>query len=111
MLTGGAGFIGSTLVSKLYKDNEILVYDNFSRDSLTYKNLKSKHLSIVKGDVLDSDLLARTVEDFRPQIAVHLASIAGVDTVIKNPVKTLEIILLGTFNFLRSFSYFSLNIC
>lgn len=107
MLTGGAGFIGSTLVSKLYKDNEILVYDNFSRDSLTYKNLKSKHLSIVKGDVLDSDLLARTVEDFRPQIAVHLASIAGVDTVIKNPVKTLEIILLGTFNFLRSLKKYS----
>lgn len=107
MLTGGAGFIGSTLVSKLYKDNEILVYDNFSRDSLTYKNLKSKHLSIVKGDVLDSHLLARTVEDFRPQIAVHLASIAGVDTVIKNPVKTLEIILLGTFNFLRSLKKYS----
>ncbi|MBS1514043.1 MAG: NAD-dependent epimerase/dehydratase family protein [Bacteroidetes bacterium] len=107
LLTGGAGFIGSTLVSKLYKDNEILVYDNFSRDSLTYKNLKSKHLSIVKGDVLDSDLLARTVEDFRPQIAVHLASIAGVDTVIKNPVKTLEIILLGTFNFLRSLKKYS----
>jgi dTDP-glucose 4,6-dehydratase len=107
LLTGGAGFIGSTLVSKLYKDNEILVYDNFSRDSLTYKNLKSKNITIVKGDVLDLAHLTKTIEDFRPQMAVHLASIAGVDTVMRNPVKTLEVILIGTFNFLNSLKKYS----
>lgn len=107
LLTGGAGFIGSTLVSKLYKDNEILIYDNFSRDSLKFKNIKSKNIHIIKGDVLDLDLLKKTSEDFRPQIAVHLASIAGVDTVIRNPVRTLEVILIGTFNFLNSLKKYS----
>lgn len=107
LLTGGAGFIGSTLVSRLYKDNEILIYDNFSRDSLKYKNIKSKNIQVVKGDVLDLDFLKKTTENFRPQMAVHLASIAGVDTVIRNPVRTLEVILIGTFNFLNSLRKYS----
>ncbi|MBS1491894.1 MAG: NAD-dependent epimerase/dehydratase family protein [Bacteroidetes bacterium] len=106
-LTGGAGFIGSTLVSKLYKDNEILIYDNFSRDSLKYKNLKSKNITIVKGDVLDLDLIKKTVEGFQPQVAVHLAAIAGIDTVIKSPVRTLEVNMVGTFNFLRALQKYS----
>ena len=37
-LTGGGGFIGSKLAELLSGDNEIIVYDNFSRDSLRYKN-------------------------------------------------------------------------
>ena len=101
LLTGGAGFIGSTLVSKLYKDNEILIYDNFSRDSLKYKNINSKNLTIVEGNVLDAEKLKKAAEDFKPQIAVHLAAIAGIDTVIKSPVNTLEVNIMGTFNFLR----------
>ena len=34
-ITGGAGFIASTLISKLVEDNEIIVYDNFHRDTIT----------------------------------------------------------------------------
>ena len=38
LLTGGAGFIGSTIAGRLAKDNKILIYDNFVRDSLKYKS-------------------------------------------------------------------------
>ena len=42
LLTGGAGFIGSTLAKKLIRENEILVYDNFARDSISDKKIRSK---------------------------------------------------------------------
>ena len=102
LFTGGAGFIGSTLAKKLITDNEILIYDNFSRDSLKFKKIKSKNLKIIQGDILNFEKLQSTVEEYKPQIVVHLAAIAGVDTVIINPVKTMEINTLGTFNLLKA---------
>lgn len=106
-LTGGGGFIGSMLAELLGKDNEILVYDNFSRDSLKYKKYNKSHFKIINGDILDADNLKKVCEDFKPQIAVHLAAIAGVDTVIKNPVKTMDINIIGTMNFLKSLRKYS----
>jgi len=106
-LTGGAGFIGSKLCEILTNDNEIVIYDNFSRDSLRYKNIRAKHVKIIKGDILDAGRLTKEVEDFKPQIAVHLAAIAGVDKVINNPVMTMEINIHGTLNFLHALKKFS----
>ncbi len=102
LFTGGAGFIGSTLAKKLITENEILIYDNFSRDSLKFKKIKSKNLKTMQGDILDFEKLQSTVEEYKPQIVIHLAAIAGVDTVIINPVKTMEINTLGTFNLLKA---------
>jgi len=101
-LTGGAGFIGSTIANKLAKSNTILIYDNFSRNSLQYKSIPEKQIIKVNGDIRDFEKLKATVEDFKPQIAIHLAAIAGVDTVINNPIKTMEVNVQGTFNFLKS---------
>ena len=33
-ITGGAGFIGSTLVGRLVEKNQVVIFDNFSRDSI-----------------------------------------------------------------------------
>lgn len=102
LLTGGAGFIGSSLAEKLIKENEILIYDNFSRDSLSNKKIRSKNLRIVKDDILNYESLRKQCEDFRPQIVVHLAAIAGIDTVIINPIKTLDVNINGTLNLLKA---------
>lgn len=101
-ITGGAGFIGSTLASLLSNNNKILIYDTFSRDSLRYKKFNPKNVIPVKGNILDFDIMKALCDDFKPNIAVHLAAIAGVDTVINNPIKTMEVNILGTFNFLKS---------
>ncbi|MBK9331015.1 MAG: NAD-dependent epimerase/dehydratase family protein [Ignavibacteria bacterium] len=107
LLTGGAGFIGSTLVSKLVKDNEITIVDNFSRDSIKYKKITSRNLKIVKEDVLNINALKKTCEDFRPEIVIHLAAVAGIDTVIIDPVKTLDVNINGTFNLLKALEKYS----
>ncbi len=53
-ITGGAGFIGSTLVERLIAHNQVVVFDNFRRNSIQSKSLEGQaNLRIVKGDVLD----------------------------------------------------------
>ncbi len=100
-ITGGAGFIGSTLIGKLVEDNEIVAYDNLSRNSLKDKPFANhKNLTLVQGDVLDPDKIESSMRG--SQIIVHAAAIAGIDTVIKNPVKTMRINMIGTANVLEA---------
>lgn len=98
-ITGGAGFIGSTLCGKLVEANEITVYDNLTRDSLKDKPFRDHpNLRLVSGDILDTEALNRACADANPTHFVHCAAIAGIDTVIKSPVSTLRVNMLGTAN-------------
>lgn len=100
-ITGGAGFIGATIVGRLVADNEIVVFDTFGRDSLTGKPFGTHpNLRTVRGDVRDAAALAKAMDG--AQIALHLAAVAGVDTVIKSPTTTLSVNITGTGNFLEA---------
>ncbi|MBW2568669.1 MAG: NAD-dependent epimerase/dehydratase family protein [Deltaproteobacteria bacterium] len=100
-ISGGAGFIGSTLIGYLIDDNKITVYDDFRRDALHSKPYADHpNLAIVNGDVLDLQLLRKSME--RAQIVVHCAAIAGIDTVIKKPTETMRINMIGTANVLEA---------
>ncbi|HYI09613.1 MAG TPA: NAD-dependent epimerase/dehydratase family protein [Thermoanaerobaculia bacterium] len=104
-LTGGAGFIGSTLAGKLHEANRIVIYDNLSRDSLKDKPWAAHpNVSVVRGDVTDAPALLRAVEEAQPQVFVHLAAIAGIDTVIRSPTTTMRVNLVGTVNALDAAS-------
>ena len=101
LITGGAGFIGSCLVSQLIANNKVTIFDNFYRhDSLEKTPTQHPNLVVVKGDVQDTEAVASIVKDHN--IVVHAAAIAGIDTVIKSPVRTMEVNLLGTMNVLRA---------
>jgi UDP-glucose 4-epimerase len=100
-ITGGAGFIANTLIKILIDKNQITVYDNFHRDTLTTSGLLTHpNIKIVKGDVLNLDLLTKSME--RHNVVVHAAGIAGIDTVIKDPVRTMRVNMIGTANALES---------
>lgn len=102
-ITGGAGFIGKTLVKELCDNNEIVIYDNLSRNSLKDFDYKHhKNISIIQGDILDLDKLKSIIENYKPNIVIHLAAIAGVDTVISNPLKTMRVNMIGTYNLMES---------
>jgi UDP-glucose 4-epimerase len=94
-LTGGAGFIGSSLVARLVEQNKLIVYDNLSRNALAKSPYKSHpNLSVVVGDVLD---LPRIREAMKPaDVVFHLAGIAGIDTVIQSPVTTMRVNMMGS---------------
>jgi len=100
-ITGGAGFIANKLIEKLADNNQITVYDNFSRDTLSNsKYADHQNIKIIKGDILDYDLLKVSMSG--SQIVIHAAAIAGIDTVIKNPVKTMQVNMIGTANVLEA---------
>jgi UDP-glucose 4-epimerase len=100
-ITGGAGFIANTLIKHYIDQNNIIVYDNFHRDTLSGSNLSNHpNLKIIKGDVLDFDLLTTSMKG--TDIVVHAAGIAGIDTVVKNPVTTMRVNMIGTANALEA---------
>lgn len=96
-LTGGAGFIGTKLATKLVDDNEVTIFDNFARNSLKSTTLEGhKNLRVISGDVLDYAALREAITGH--QVIVHLAGVAGIDTVMKSPVRTFRVNLLGSAN-------------
>ena len=100
-ITGGAGFIANTLIKHYVENNKIVVYDNFHRDTLTNSGLSNHpNVTIIKGDVLDLDLLTTSMSG--ADVVIHAAGIAGIDTVIKNPVQTMRVNMIGTSNALEA---------
>ncbi len=100
-ITGGAGFIGATLIGRLIDRNRITVYDDFRRDSLSGKPFAHHpNLRVVRGNVLDFPSLSKAMEG--AQIVIHCAAIAGIDTVIKRPTETMRVNMVGTANVLEA---------
>jgi UDP-glucose 4-epimerase len=100
-MTGGAGFIGTSLARRLVEDNEIVILDNLHRDSLSGTDLaQHPNLRFVQGDVLDLPLLRELTTGATH--VIHLAAIAGVDKVLESRVRTMRVNLIGTYNVLEA---------
>ncbi|MCB9597771.1 MAG: NAD-dependent epimerase/dehydratase family protein [Sandaracinaceae bacterium] len=101
LLTGGAGFIGTALCKVLLPNNRVRVLDNLRRNGLEAAGLADHpNLELVVGDVRDEAAVQKATEGV--DYVVHMASIAGVDTVMKNPVTTMDVSLRGTMNVLEA---------
>lgn len=100
-ITGGTGFIGSTLAGQLCENNHIVLYDNLTRNSLKNREFKDhSNITLIQGDVLDYDHLATSMKG--ADIIVHCAAIAGIDTVIKSPTTTMRVNMIGSANVLEA---------
>ena len=101
LLTGGAGFIGTTLAGRLVDQNDIVILDNYHRNALRHTRLSDHpNVRVIRGDVTDPDAAHAAAEGC--EIIVHLAAIAGVDTVLRMPVDTMKVAILGTYNMLEA---------
>ena len=100
-ITGGAGFIGSTLAERLIERNRVVLFDNMSRNSLKDKSFQNHpNLTLIQGDILDLEALRAAMQG--ADIIVHCAAIAGIDTVIKSPVHTMRVNMIGSANVLEA---------
>ena len=94
-ITGGAGYIGTTIARLLVDDNEIVAFDNLHRDALTGTDLaRHANLTFVQGDLLDAGAVVQAAQGATH--IVHAGAIAGVDTVRESPVRTMRVNLIGT---------------
>jgi Nucleoside-diphosphate-sugar epimerases len=100
-ITGGAGFIGSSLIDLLKDHNEIVVYDKLERNSLQSKDyVNHKNITLVEGDILDFEKLRIAMKG--ADIIIHAAAIAGIDNTVKDPVRTMTVNVIGTYNVLEA---------
>jgi UDP-glucose 4-epimerase len=101
VITGGAGFIGTTLARRLVDANEIAAIDNLHRDALSGTELaEHPNFSFHEADVLEPEALPGLFADATH--IVHGAAIAGVETVIESPVRTMRVNVIGTYNVLEA---------
>jgi len=100
-ITGGAGFIGSHLLERLVENNEVIVYDNLRRNALQFvERNEHRNLRVIEGDVLDAAATRKAIDGCN--IVIHCAAIAGVYSVDRNAVTTMEVNLLGTNQVVRA---------
>jgi len=100
-ITGGAGFIATTLARQLVDENEVVALDNLHRDALSATDLADHpNFQLHQADVLDADAVRELAQGATH--IVHCAAIAGVDTVIESPVRTMRVNLIGTYNVLEA---------
>lgn len=107
LVTGGAGFIGSTLCEKLIKEqNKVIIIDNFCdfyNPELKHKNIEKikNSIKLYEGDIRDRKILKQIFEENNIDIVVHLAAMAGVRSSIENPILYQEVNCTGTQNLLE----------
>jgi UDP-glucose 4-epimerase len=108
LVTGGAGFIGSHLIRHLLErgilvvclDNFDLTYDINTKKGNIAPFLENNNFELVEGDVGDRELLKDIITDI--DYIFHEAALVSVVESMKNPVKTIKINTIGTFNILEA---------
>lgn len=87
LITGGAGFIGSSLANALLPENKVTVIDNLSMGD--FDNLEdSNNLTKMVGDVTDSEFLKRIFSENDFGYIFHLAAVASVADSVARPYET-----------------------
>ncbi len=99
LVTGGAGFIGSSLVKSLLEQgNQVTVFDNFSITN-NLEKVKSNNLKIVRGDLTSTSDLKKIKPKF--DTVFHLAADPEVRLTITNPKSIYRNNILATYNLLE----------
>lgn len=98
LVTGGAGFIGSEVVSQLIKSGAMVtVLDNFSSGKKHYLP-KNKNMKIVKGDIRDEKIVARVIKD--QEAVVNLAALPFIPDSYFYPGDFFSVNTIGSVNML-----------
>ena len=116
-VTGVAGFIGSSLVNRLFKDFQgmtIVGIDNMNAYyDVSLKEYRLKMLDdrskkedvdyhFLRGDIADKTTIDQLFEKYKPQVVVNLAAQAGVRYSIENPDAYIQSNLIGFYNILEA---------
>lgn len=103
LITGGGGFVGTSLAERLSRDNEVTLLDlNFDSNAYAFSDLRhDDRVRLVRADLLEApEEVAKEVRN--AEVVVHTAAMVGVQEVINNALRTLDVNYTGTSNILRA---------
>lgn len=117
LITGGAGFIGSSLADSLLNEgNDIVVVDNFNdyyayeiKEANVKHNLDNPHYHLYKIDLTDKNALKNVFAENNFDTVVHLAGRAGVRPSIERPEDYVESNILATIHILELMKDFNVK--
>lgn len=117
LVTGGAGFIGSSLTERLLREgNRVIAIDNFCdyySPLLKEKNIKdfldNPNYKLYRTDIRNSEDIKKIFSDNKIDVIVHLAAMAGVRPSIENPLLYQEVNGMGTQNILEAAKLNNIN--
>lgn len=102
LVTGGAGFIGSTLVNRISKDAEIVIVDDLSMgDVNNIEGLTERQIEFVKGSVTNTALMERILSTNQFDYIFHFAAVASVADSVARPVETHQVNFESVLNLLE----------
>lgn len=105
LVTGGAGFIGSALVLIQQTNHHVL-----NIDKLTYAShpnaladiVENVRYQFVKADICDAARVASILQQFQPDVVMHLAAESHVDRSIEGPAAFIQTNIVGTYTLLEA---------
>lgn len=102
LITGGGGFIGRHIAETLSKDNDVTIVDTFETNPQAAVFLEAHGIEVVRLSVVQEDFQTILTRNF--DVVIHAAAIAGVESVVSHPFRSIETNLLGAFNLLGGVS-------
>ena len=106
LVTGGAGFIGSALVRHIinYTEHTIINVDklSYAASLMSLESVKDNaRYFFEKVDICNSLKMNTILNDYRPDVIMHLAAESHVDRSIESPYQFIKSNIIGTFNLLE----------
>ncbi len=104
LVTGGAGFIGSSLVEKLTNENHNVFcldsFDTFYDPLIKRQNIEQclgkNNYTLIESDIRDKNLLDKIFAENEIELVIHLAARAGVRPSILEPALYYDVNVIGT---------------
>jgi CDP-paratose 2-epimerase len=111
LITGGCGFLGSNIASKILEQGgDLVVFDSLYRFG-SYQNLEwlktQGKFQFIHGDIRNTNDVERTIKVHKPDVIYHLAGQVAMTTSISDPRMDMEVNIGGSFNLLNAVRLYS----
>ena len=99
LIFGGSGSLGTTLVQRLIRDNDICIYSRDESKHWALKNkFNSKNISFMIGDIRDKDRVKESISRYRPNVIIIAAALKHVDICELSPAESIKTNITGPQN-------------
>ncbi len=111
LITGGCGFLGSNIASKILKQGgNLIIFDSLYRFG-SYQNLEwlktQGAFEFIHGDIRNTNDVERMIQTYKPDVIYHLAGQVAMTISIDDPRMDMEVNVGGSFNLLNAVRLYS----